>query len=463
MPYSISYLKSFLQNNLTIKVQCLDLNAQFHVQRFPSFYQKIRQTADIETYGKILSEFENNSREVYAQNHKRVIANESPELISEMIELILREKPTLVALSLVYNSQCFYGKALLKELGQRNIKCIIGGPSASHLQGENVPLLKNEIELLNYVVNSSEEPIAKFQGEEYNYDTIPDFSDFPPEDYLSRERIIPLKTSSTCFYKQCTFCTHYADVPYFEFSLDNIRKTIQSNKAQHLFFIDDMISKQRLLQLAEALKSLKVTWWCQLRPTKELILILPDLYASGLRAVCWGVESGNQRILDLMKKGTKVQDAALVLQESHSIGIKNMLYIMFGFPSETKEEFLQTLTFLKTNSSAIDLVCTNVFGLQKRSPIFKNPDLFGIKEVKEQSRTILSEKIMYRVESGLQNEEAKKMRKRYRLTLRRLNKLPTSFDYFKEQVLVFTAPPLEKGVIFQNFPSANCAARVRNC
>lgn len=446
MPYSISYLKNFLRNNLKIEVQCLDLNAQFHVRRFPSFYQKIRQTSTIETYGEALSEFENVSRVVYAENHKRVIANEFPELISEMIELIVREKPTIVALSLVYNSQCFYAKALLKELSRRNVKCIIGGPSAPQLKEENLLILKNEIELITYVIETSRESITRFEGENYNYNTIPDFSDFPPEDYLSRKRIIPLKTSSTCFYKQCTFCTHYADVPYFEFSLDNIRKTILRNNAQYLFFIDDMIPKQRLLQLAEALKPLQVTWWCQLRPTKELIPILPKLYASGLRAVCWGVESGNQRILDLMKKGTNVQDAALVLQESHLIGIKNMLYIMFGFPSETKEEFLQTLAFLKANDDSIDLVCTNVFGLQKRSPIFKNPDLFGIQEVKEQPRTILSEKITYRVASGMQNEEAKKMRKRYKLTLRKLNKLPASFDYFKEQVLIFTAPPLEQVV-----------------
>ena len=117
---------------------------------------------------------------------------------------------------------------------------------------------------------------------------------------------------------------------------------------------------------------------------------------------------------------------------------------MFGFPSETKEEFGQTIAFLKENNDSIDLVCTNVFGLQKRSPIFKNPDLFGIQEVKEQPRTILSEKIMYKVASGMQNEEAKKMRKRYKLTLRKLNKLPASFDYFKEQVLIFAAPPLEQ-------------------
>ncbi len=433
--YSISYLKNFVENNLKVEVKCLDLNAKFHRLRFPDYYRRLKQNHDLLSYGHLLAEFENEAREVYAQNHKAVLAGKELEFLPEILELITKEKADYVAFSFVYNSQIFYGKALLEELQRRGIRYIVGGP-AVHTSNHHPIHLKNEVELITYL--AQQQPgIQKFQGEKYSYDTIPDFSDYNDDDYLSAVRIIPIKTCSTCFYKQCTFCTHYADVPYLEFNLENIKKSILQSGAKHIYFIDDMISRQRLDALAQMLKPLNVKWWCQLRPTKDLRGHFQEWYASGLRSIAWGVESGNQRILDLMKKGTKVDDIPAILDESHAAGIKNMVYAMFGFPTETKDEFLDTLAFLKQNSASIDLVSTSVFGLQKRSPIYKNPRQFGITEVNLHQRTVLDEKITYISGSGLQNQEAKDLRKKYRLTLKKLNKVPSAFDYFKEQILVF--------------------------
>ena len=61
----------------------------------------------------------------------------------------------------------------------------------------------------------------------------------------------------------------------------------------------------------------------------------------------WGVESGNDRVLELINKGTNVKDIEKVLEDSHNVGIKNIAYILFGFPTEIKEEFLDTIEFLK--------------------------------------------------------------------------------------------------------------------
>ena len=433
-PYSISYLRNFVENNLNVDVTCLDLNAQFHRLRFPRYYPELKQQQDIISYGKVLAEFENEAREVYAQNHKAVIAGKKPELLAEMLQLITDEKAEYVAFSLVYNSQAFYGKALLEELTKRKVPCIIGGPAVPTIL-QSYLHLKNEVELINYLARQ-QPGLERFSGENYNGDTIPDFSDYADEDYLSAQRIIPLKTCSTCFYKQCTFCTHYADVPYLEFNLENIKKTIIQSGARRVYFIDDMISKDRLLQIAHLLKPMNVKWWCQLRPTRDLQGQFPELYASGLRSIAWGVESGNQRILNLMKKGTTVDDIPMVLQESRAAGIKNMVYIMFGFPSETKDEFLDTIRFLQEHTASIDLVSSSIFGLQKRSAIYKHPAEYGL-ETKTEKRTVLDEKITYVSKKGLQNEEAKSLRRKYKRTLQKLNTVPKVFDYFKEQILVF--------------------------
>lgn len=434
-PYSISYLKNFVENNLKIEVTCLDLNAKFHALRFPHFYRRLKSKQDLTSYGNLLQDFENEARDAYAQNHKKVIAGKEPELLAEMLKLITDEKPDYVAFSFVYNSQVFYGKALLDELQRKGIKCMVGGP-AVHTKMEHHIHLKNEVDLIEYL--AKQHPgIQRFKEGKYNCNTIPDFSDYPDQDYLSLARIIPIKTCSTCFYQQCTFCTHYADVPYLEFNLENIKETIIRSGATHIFFIDDMISRQRLDALAQMLKPLGVKWWCQLRPTRDLQGHFQEWYASGLCSIAWGVESANQRILDLMKKGTKADHIPAILQESHAAGIKNTVYIMFGFPSETKDEFMDTIKFLQANAASIDLVSTSVFGLQKRSPIYKHPVQFGIQEINMQKRIVLNEKITYRLEKGLQNEEAKMLKRKYKLSLRKLNKVPRAFDYFKEQILVF--------------------------
>jgi radical SAM superfamily enzyme YgiQ (UPF0313 family) len=220
-----------------------------------------------------------------------------------------------------------------------------------------------------------------------------------------------------------------------EYGLENIRKTIVNTKKKHFFFIDDMISKKRLLELAKVLKLLKVKWWCQLRPTIDLKGTFNELHSSGLSCIAWGIESGNQRILDAIKKGTNVSDVKDILRQSHEAGIKNVAYIMFGFPSESKDEFMETINFLKENKEQIDLVSTTIFGLQKGSKIFENALDYGIYDITEEKRTILEEKISYKVKNGLSNEDAKNLRRKYIKTIKSIDKVPRVFNYMKEQIL----------------------------
>ena len=438
-PYSISSLKSFLTDNLKINVKCLDLNAKFHQLKFPEYYQSIRlkkYNQDIKQYGNILAHFENASRPVYAENNRKIINKQFPEFYQEILKLILQEKPNIVAFSFVYNSQCFYATPLLQELKKCNISCIVGGPATITKFKEEYIHLKNEVEFLNYLTKIYK-ITKKYKKENYFCHNNPDFQDYKKSYYLSKELIIPLKTSSTCFYKQCTFCTHYLPIPYYEFSLEEIKSTIQKSKARHVFFIDDMISKKRLEDLAEILKPLKINWLCQLRPTADIIPLLPTLKASGLHAVLWGVESANQRILNLIKKGTTIDDIKKALQSSQNNNIKNLLFIMFGFPTETKEEIMNTFQFLKDNEQNIDLICTSIFGLQKQSYIYNNPQEFFITNIHKQPRTVLEEKITYTLSQGVSQEEAKKIRKRHMHIINKINKVPKVFDYLKEQILLF--------------------------
>lgn len=447
MPYSLAHLKGFLQEQFSsvknLDVKCLDLNIKFHHLKFPQFYeqlsllkQKKEQTEKSkEEYYQFLQKFDEASRPVYAENHKRVLHEQLPEYFSELLNSILQEKPDLVSFSLVYNSQCFYAKVLLDALTKAGMKCVLGGPGANFRGKENYLILKNALELKKYLI--TEYKLKSNLKAELNFDVPPDFSDFRKEDYLSKELILPLKSSSTCSYQQCTFCTHFAHEPYYEYNLTHLKKAILQTGAKHVFFIDDMISAKRLLELAKILEPLKVKWWCQLRPTKDLIPLFPQLACGGMTAVGWGFESASQRILDAIKKGTKVEDISLVFKAAHQVGIKNIAYTIFGFPTETKEEFLQTIEFLKAQTENISLVTVSMFGLQKGSQLYAQPEKFGIAQIIEQERTILEDKITFQVVSGMSPQEAARLRKRYTKTIDHINKLPKVCNYFKEQILLW--------------------------
>jgi anaerobic magnesium-protoporphyrin IX monomethyl ester cyclase len=147
------------------------------------------------------------------------------------------------------------------------------------------------------------------------------------------------------------------------------------------------------------------------------------------------VESGSDRILGLMRKGTTKAVIRQVLTSSHAAGIRNVAYIMFGFPTETGEEFVETIQFLKNCSSSIDLVSTSVFGLQKGTPVFDEPSKFGIATISEAPRKILEPLISYETLSGMTHEEARQLRSNYRRTLQKLDRYPKYMNFWREHML----------------------------
>jgi radical SAM superfamily enzyme YgiQ (UPF0313 family)/ribosomal protein S18 acetylase RimI-like enzyme len=438
-PYSITSLASFLKNNLSDNVLILDLNIFYHKKKYLSLYKyfnnlntfnNIKNLKDTSEYKIKSEEFLSKTKLDYSRNNRQVLENTSVDFLNDSIKEILKFKPDIVALSLVYNSQVFYAKQVIDELMKKGIKVVIGGPSANDKLNCDVKL-DNEIKFLEYIQKKN------INHNEINFNTIPDFTLYNLKDYFSSDIVYPIRTSYSCYYKKCTFCTHHLNFPYIEIDLKLIKKTVQKNKCKYLFLIDDMIPKKRLLELAKIFKSLNVKWMCQLRPTKELDKeTLSILYNSGLKVLLWGIESGSDRILKVINKGTNVKDIKSVLKDSHEVGIKNVAYILFGFPTETREEFWETRDFLEENKEYIDLVSTSVFGLQKGSKIYEKPELFGISEVLLEERTFLNPKITYRVTEGMDQKLTIKMQSRSQKRIYAINKYPRMMNFFREHMLL---------------------------
>jgi radical SAM superfamily enzyme YgiQ (UPF0313 family) len=90
-----------------------------------------------------------------------------------------------------------------------------------------------------------------------------------------------------------------------------------------------------------------VKWVCNGRVDaidKELLTVMK-------KAGCWmigyGVEAGTQRVLDLMKKSTKIEDIEKAVTVTKRVGLEITGHVIVGYPGETKDDILSTMKLLK--------------------------------------------------------------------------------------------------------------------
>ena len=428
MPYSLAMMKSVLSSELKENVQVLDLNAKYHYDNFREYFDRLKRG---ENYFDVLSGFLKKTKEEYPKISRLVRDGKMPIGYETLMNDILGKKPDVVGISLTYNSQVFFAKVIIEGLKEKGIKVVIGGPADKSKLREGAVELASYSDFIDYIAGNG----GTKKQMEGMADFILDYSGFDKKYYLTKDIIYPLRTAISCPYKRCAFCTHHGNRDYEMFDLSMIKDAIIKNKMKKICFIDDDFTVPRLKELAVLLKPLNVEWWCQLRPLKQIINLLPELCDSGLRCVAWGVESGSQEILEKIEKGTKIDDVKLVLKTAREIGIKNIAYIMFGYPGETEKDFYKTVEFLEENSDNIHLVSQSVFGLQRGSRIYEQPEQFGIKNITYKKRTILDENIFYEPITGLNTEDVKKLRKLNKRRILSVNKLPESIILCKEQAL----------------------------
>lgn len=94
-------------------------------------------------------------------------------------------------------------------------------------------------------------------------------------------------------------------------------------------------------------RGLDVRWVCNSR----VDTVSPELLKAIKEAGCWmigfGIECGNQEILDLMKKGATVQDAEKAVAMAHDVGLEVTGHLVLGLPGETEATMKETYQFAK--------------------------------------------------------------------------------------------------------------------
>lgn len=184
------------------------------------------------------------------------------------------------------------------------------------------------------------------------------------EKYISPMRIIPLRFSYDCYWGKCTFCTDKEEHLCLEkaYDIDRMINYCTTAYAEGLFdgvyFLDSAITPQHAEKLARALieKEMTFLWGTNFRfenafNNDNLVLLMKQ---SGLVFAKFGLESGSQRVLDMMDKGTNVAIAASITHKFREHGILVHTYVMAAYPEETEEDRDKTAKFLLSEDSRPD-------------------------------------------------------------------------------------------------------------
>lgn len=166
---------------------------------------------------------------------------------------------------------------------------------------------------------------------------------------------LPLVTSRGCPFS-CAFCAGYkmcgrgfrARSP--KKVVDELEWLRDEFGGGVFAFYDDTFTfdVKRAIAICDELKSRKfdLPWDCRTRVDKVSPELLAKLRSAGCQLVHFGVESGNQQMLNLMRKGTTVEQNAQAIKWAKQAGISVAISLVIGYPTETPEQLQQTIDFI---------------------------------------------------------------------------------------------------------------------
>jgi hopanoid biosynthesis associated radical SAM protein HpnJ len=180
--------------------------------------------------------------------------------------------------------------------------------------------------------------------------------DLRPENYsigYLRHPYLSLYTGRGC-RSRCTFCLWPQTVGghrYRTRSVDNVldEAALAARlfpQVKELFFDDDTFTddRPRAEAIARGLGRLGITWSCNAKANvpRETLQVMKD---NGLRLVVVGYESGNQQILNNVKKGLRIDRARRFARDCHDLGITVHGTFILGLPGETRETIEETIRY----------------------------------------------------------------------------------------------------------------------
>lgn len=214
--------------------------------------------------------------------------------------------------------------------------------------------------------------------------TPPDFDAKSLSAYPSPSRVIPLRFTYQCYWGKCKFCSDKEPHACFEseYEFDEILNYCIEGKKNRIFdciyFLDSAIPPRILEKFCNKVieSGEQIKWGTNVRADNPFTneSFIKKLSLAGCVFVKFGLESGSQRVLNLMNKGTNINNAAKFINLCRKYGIYVHSYVMFAYPGESKEDRRETCNFLLSEYSHPDNYNCSEFILYGKAPIAQELD-----------------------------------------------------------------------------------------
>jgi radical SAM superfamily enzyme YgiQ (UPF0313 family) len=217
---------------------------------------------------------------------------------------------------------------------------------------------------------------------------LPDFEGLPLDSYFVPVRILPYLATRGCYWGKCTFCDHgqgyfdqYRGMPA-HLVVEQVKALKAKYGAEHFLFADESYPPALFKKVSQLLveQQVGIKWTTLIR--FEETLNDPALWKTAAEAGCctlyYGMESANERVLNLMDKHASKAVMARNLHLASDAGIWNHVMAFYGFPGERREEAEDTRQFLLEHQEQIHSVELFYFVAYRHTPIARNPEKFGI-------------------------------------------------------------------------------------
>ncbi|MEC0170647.1 B12-binding domain-containing radical SAM protein [Paenibacillus graminis] len=227
---------------------------------------------------------------------------------------------------------------------------------------------------------------AKFE----NFQQLPepDFNDLDFELYLMPEIMLPYQSSRGCFWGHCTFCDHDANYRYnfrsktAETVVENLAALKKKYNNQHIQFVDEAIKPEKLKEIVAEMEERELNsldWMYYSRISGEYTDdLVQRAKALGCRLVLFGVETFNLRLIKMIRKGISEKNISKNLSMFSKFGIKNIIWMICGFPSQREEEIWYDIDKLKENSPNLKGVFAGLYRLERNCDMYSAPEKFNI-------------------------------------------------------------------------------------
>lgn len=256
----------------------------------------------------------------------------------------------------------------------------------------------------------------------------PDYSDFLLDKYINAIEVVnpmhrmwsdgrwnKLTMAHGCYWGKCTFCDISLDyIRLYEpiaasLLVDRMEEQIAQTRQNGFHFVDEAAppALMRALALEIIKRKLVVSWWTNIRFeksfTRDLCLLLKR---SGCIAVSGGLEVASDRLLELIQKGITVAQVAQVNRNFTEAGIMVHAYLMYGFPTQTAQETIDSLEMIRQMFAAgiLQSAFWHLFTMTAHSPVGLQPEKYNVKKENDTVGSFANNDIVHIDETGAEHE-----------------------------------------------------------